>query len=413
LIVENCCHNERVHVTKGRAGRLLATTVLLLATIIVFNNYPPAGAQAETAMGQYFLTYTIDRSAVPELYYRDLTLVAYVGQVSDIQVSSDNDPVDFHYDPSAGNVTFTTAATVVRFFLDNPADLPNVGPFTKAALKYNKKWAWSHGLDDNVFLQPSIQLFADKGWRATLYLIGKEIDETRQESWVIDAPDIRELVAQGWSIGNHTWDHICTTPGIDDPVFMRETILNGYHRLQAVIGSSALPHYRLMAFAAPCFRDEYHPYIQELKGNGETAVLFNEAGNYFRLIVTPGAGEYTHGGKTAVPFNYERQIGRDINIEMEVAGVSAVKAEMDWLSANATSERHFWYNTLSHGHQQEALGQVVDYAYHTYGPAGSNEMWVAPSDEIYSYLLTRDRSHVSYTVSSPLNQRFFLPLIQH
>jgi peptidoglycan/xylan/chitin deacetylase (PgdA/CDA1 family) len=411
LTLESCCKKRDITLKRSRTARLLAAILLLGAATLIFSSQPLPDARAETASAPYVLTYTIDRSATPDLYHRDLTLIAYVGQVSNIQVSSD-DPVDFHYDPSSGTVTFTAAATVVRFYLDNPTDLPNAGPFTKAPLKYDKKWAWSHGLDDNIFLQPSIQLFADKGWRATLYLIGKDIHDTRQEEWVVDAPDVQDLLVQGWSIGNHTWDHVCASPWIDDPDFMRGTILNGYNRLQEVVASSSVPHYRPTGFAAPCFRDEYHPYIQELKGNGETAVLFNEAGNYFRLIVSPSAGEYTHADKTAVPFSYEMEIGRDTNIGMGAAGVAAVKGEMDWLAANATSERHFWYNTISHGQQETPLSQVIDYAYHTYGPGGSNEMWVAPADEIYSYLLTRDRSQVSYAVTGPLNQRIFLPLIQ-
>lgn len=395
-----------------RFWRLFAALLLVWMTELILNSQPPMIVQAETASAPYFLTYTIDRSAAPALYHRDLTLVGYVGQVSNVQVSSDGGLVEFTYDPAAGTVTFTSAANVVRIFLDNPADLANVGTFTKAPLKHNRKWAWSHGLDDNINLRPSIQLFAEKGWRATLFLIGRDIHETRQEEWVIDAPDIREFVAQGWGIGNHTWDHACASPWIDDPVFMSETILNGYNRLQAVVGSSTVPHYRLAAFAAPCFRTEYHPYIQAMKGNGETAVLFNEAGNDFRLVVTPGAPGYAHDGKTAVPFNYEMAVGRDTNIEMGSAGAAAVKEEMDWLAASATAERHFWYNTMSHGQQEGTLSQVADYAYYTYGPGGSNEMWVAPADEIYSYLLTRDNSQVSYTLSGPFNERFFLPLLR-
>jgi hypothetical protein len=396
----------------GHKVRLFKTVLLVLLVAFLSNSTSPFGVQAENASSQYFLVYTIDRTALPHLYYRELTLTGYVGPVSNIQASTDLGPLEFDYDPAAGTVTFTTAANVVRIFLENPSDLANAGPFSKAALKYDKKWAWSHGLDDNRYLWPSIHLFANRGWRATLYLIGKDIHDTRREPWIIDAPDIRELVDQGWGIGNHTWDHVCAPPWIDDPTFMRETILNGYNRLQAVIDGSPAPPYRLIAFAAPCFRDEYHAYIQEIKGNGQTAVLFNESGNSYRLNVTPGAGDYSQGGKTAVAFTYEMPVGRDTNLEMGATGVAAVKAEMGWLAANATPGRRFWYNTLSHGHQEDALAQVVDYAYITYGPGGSNEVWVAPADEIYSYLLTRDHSQVSYAVVGPLNERFFLPLIR-
>jgi PKD repeat protein len=355
---------------------------------------PPA-----TASTRYRLTYTIDRAAVPDLYYRQLTLNAYVGSVTLLEITADGEHLPHHYEAATGVVTFTTDAGSIQLLLEEPSDLANVGSFTRAPLKDNKKWAWSHGMDDNVLLQPSIEVLSARGWRGTLFLIGKDIADERDEPWVIDAPAVRRLVAAGWSFGNHTWDHACGPPSLlEDPGFMNATVTGGYNRLASIIQSSSVPDYRLITFAAPCFRAEYHPYIVEMVANGHTGVQFNESGNDYRLIVNAGAPDYTQDGKTAVSFNYHRPIGRDFYMEMGSAGVAKVKGEMDWMAANAAVDRHFWYNTLTHGSWEDALNQVVAYVYEHYGPGGSNEVWVAPSDEIYSYLLLRDRSHVSFTV---------------
>ncbi|MEI7772256.1 MAG: hypothetical protein WCI67_19860, partial [Chloroflexales bacterium] len=82
------------------------------------------------------------------------------------------------------------------------------------------------------------------------------------------------------------------------------------------------------------------------------------------------------------------EIGRDSDVEGAPEKVNAV---LDWMAANKAADRHFWLNTLSHGDREADLGQILDHAYTTYGPGGSDEIWVAPSDEIYSYLLTRDK----------------------
>jgi hypothetical protein len=378
--------------------------------VLPFMTQPWLRPQAAT--NGYILTYTVDRTAVPPVYHRDLTLRIYIGPATAVETSSgDGSPIHHQYDWNSGYLTVTTTAATFFVHVANPADLTQMGNFSKAALKDNKKWAWSHGMDDNQYLQASIEVLAARGWRGTLFLIGSQIHETRQEPWIIDAVDIKQLAAEGWSFGNHTWHHICSPPRIDDPVFMRDTIVDGYNRLVSIIQASPVPNYQVIAFAAPCFRAEYQPYIQEMIDNDQTAVRFNESGNDHTLVINPGASDYTHDGRTAVAFNYSRAIGRDIRLELGGDGVADVKAHMDWLSAQAAPSRHFWYNTLSHGNQETSLNQAVQHAYNLYGPGGSDELWMAPADAVYSYLLVRDHSQVTFTVSAPLSYRGYLPAV--
>jgi hypothetical protein len=228
--------------------------------------------------------YTLDRSAVPELTYNDLTLKVYVGDMTEAEVYTTNG-ITIPHTIDAGTLTFTTDADQVQLVLEgvtdpNRAGTNSVGEISKATLRDDKKWAWSIGLDDNVSLKPTIDLLRRRGWAGTLFMIGNIIDETRQEDWIVDAPDLNELLAEGWSVGNHTWEHECNG-GFD----YRQSILDGYNRLQEVVQNSPRPNYKIISFAAPCFDADYQPQILAMRDNGETAVQFNESGNKYLLIV--------------------------------------------------------------------------------------------------------------------------------
>ena len=45
--------------------------------------------------------------------------------------------------------------------------------------------------------------------------------------------------------------------------------------------------------------------------------------------------------------------------------------------------------------KEETLAAVLAYLHDTYGPGGSNALWVAPSDEIYSYLRLRETTTIT------------------
>lgn len=350
---------------------------------------PPSPSPTPFAAG-YRITYRLDRTVVPDVSFTDLTLKAYVGSISDAQLfTSSGNHIPHQYDPTTGIITFTTDADQVELTVQGSTNPAAIGPVTKAALKDDKTWAWSHGLDDNTNLQPSIAKFEEKGWRGTLYLIGYILEETRDEDWVVDEPGLRRLLNKGWSSGNHTWGHECHG-GFD----YRETIFAGYHRLLEVVATSARPDYLITSFAAPCFDGAYHPHILQMRSSGETAVLFNESGGRYKQLVDMGvAQDYTDGVRTAVAFHQSLPIGRDTRIEWDLP---ATLADIDWVATHSNANRHIWYNSMNHGGNEQALGQVVDHIYNRYGPAGDNSVWVAPSDHIYSYLLVRDHTIITW-----------------
>ena len=339
------------------------------------------------------LRYTLDRTAVPSVTYYDLTLKIFVGEVNHIAVTDANGQrLQANYDAGSGMLLVTTDTGWVDVTLTGAKDIAQAGAVEKAALKGDKQWVWSHGFDDNVHLKAAIAHFTEKGWTGSLFMIAKDVQDNRREDWVIDAPDLRDFLAQGWAIGSHTWGHECF---VENPDY-RQTVLDGYNRLAAVVASSSRPDYRIVSFAAPCFDANYHPLILQMRDAGETAVLFNESGDGFRMVVDPATSDaFVAAEKTAIAFNYDTPVGRDTRIEYELP---SVLAEMDWMAANSNNSRHLWYNTLAHGGHEDAVKQVVDYLYSHYGPGGTDEVWVAPSDEIYSYLLVRDKTAVTWEV---------------
>lgn len=343
------------------------------------------------------LTYDLDRSEVPPLTYQALTLRIYVGPVRSVAVTATmaagrQVPVSYEHDPAAGTVTVTTAGDRIEIKLEGVQDSARVGTFEKAALKGGATWAWSHSFDDNVDLFPSIDVLREHGYRGTLYLIGELIEDARDEDWIVDAPAIKELLAEGWGIGNHTWDHACNPPGIG-----AQTVVSGYNRLKEIVADSPLPDYRIIAFAAPCYKSAYHPIIQQMIAAGQTDVLFNESGGRDLMVVDPGAAQYAAGGQIAAGFSYTMPVGRDPALSVS-GGLSEAMAVLDWMSAEAGPERHFWYNTFSHGGHAADLDTLATYISDNYGEGGSGEAWVAPADEIYSYLLVRDRTDVALSV---------------
>jgi hypothetical protein len=332
------------------------------------------------------LSYHVDRSAAPPLPYDELTLLLPVGRAGVLEVRGDGAPVDYQYDVESGMVQFTTAASDLQIVLAHPAD-NNTGAIRIAPLKGNRAWAWSHGFDDNVNLRPAIDLFRQYGWRATLFLIAREIDDHRDEQWIADAPYLQALLAEGWSIGNHTWDHSCVENSADS-----QTVTRAQRRLQEIVARSPRPDYPVTAFAAPCFSRVYDTILAELHGRGETSLLFNESGNDYYIAVETGAGSYSDGPRHVAAFT-PRKIGRSPAIEL---GLEEALAELDWVAQQAAAGRSLWFNTFSHGNREDTLAELLPYLHATYGPDGSDTLWVAPSDEIYSYLLLREMAIISY-----------------
>lgn len=343
----------------------------------------------------YTLSFTTDDTNVPSLNYNDLTYKIYLGTVTNPTVAVDGSPISSSYNSTTGNLVFTTTGDSIEVAFSNPANV-NAITVGKAALKHDKAWAWSHGMDDNTFLEAQINDFKAVGWKATIFLIASSVDDTRVEGWIEDAPDIHQHLADGWAIGNHGYNSTC---GDSTTYEVRSTdVINGYNRLQGIIENSPVPDFRLMAFAAPCFISGYHQVILDHRDNDVNDVLFNEsAGDGLMYVdhMSGGGTNFTSDGYTANPINFDSQIERDASMSSNGAAGMAI---MDWASTNSNESRHIWFNSLSHGSNEGNIGPAITYAYNTYGPDGTDELWMTTSSEIYSYLLVREHTSLSSPV---------------
>lgn len=355
------------------------------------NGTPAVPTSAATPVaGLYTYTFHIDRSATPKLSYNELSYVVHLGAASNVSVLIKDKAVESSYDSASGNVVFSTTlsgSVAVRFAsASTPAEIS----VSKASLKDNKAWAWSHGMDDNVNLQGQVDAISEKGWRGSLMLIAKDIDDDRDEGWIFDKPALRKLRNQGWSLADHSWNHNCNEG--DSAENLRKTITDGYDKLMEIVETSDDPSYQVLTFAAPCFISAYDPIFKDLVESGDTTLRFNESqGN---PLMNVDGTDYTADEVTASAMSASNQkIGR--NADVDVDEDKAI-ATLDWMAAHKGEGRHFWFNTLSHGSETDGkLVSMLDHAYSQYGPGGTNELWMAPSDEIYSYLLVRDSTVVS------------------
>lgn len=335
----------------------------------------------------YSFTFTISRAALPRLFYQTVSYVAHLGAgASQASATVGGVPAQsVSFDPGTGDFVFSSdrAGPAVVTFV--PGAAPGRVSAEKAALLGNKKWAWSHGMDDNVYLQAQIDAISAKGWRASLFVIGEKVSPTRQEpGWIIDQPGLVALANQGWNVGDHTRDHACYGSTTD-----AQNILDGYAVVQRVLAASAHPEHTQISFAAPCFDTGYDAPFNSVRA-GTTTLLVNETGgNPLMRVDGPG---YASGDRSASAVSgASTQIGRDTSLDSDTSATDVLA----WMAANAGPDRHFWLNTMTHGNNEARLKVLLDAAYSRYGPGGSDEIWMAPEDEIYSYLVVRDATSLA------------------
>ncbi len=386
--------------------KFLFLTSITLALFTVLGL--PLNAQSQNP---YSCTITLDRGNVPDLYFTNITLLIRVNDGQNFSVQTDQSETAFTQ--SGEQLIVTTKGNRVTLSFNPGSNQTNLCEAQAAPLLDNKSWVWSHGFDDNVNLRPAIEHFRAKSWPATIFIIAKEFSQTREESWILDEPYFNStLLPEGWALGNHSWNHErfdTSTPTVQD---YEKDISDAQVRLNAAISRSSAPNFKIITFASPNFSGAYNvPFANEAT---RSDLKLQETGGDFMLSVT-GTSDYTAGEITAKTLSGRTQIGRDISVELDP---QIVIGRMDWMAANKTSSgQHFWYNTLAHGSHENSLNQIINHVWQNYGPAGTNEAWVASSNEVYSYILTRD--NIGITVQEglgppdpgPLENDIFMPTI--
>jgi hypothetical protein len=129
--------------------------------------------------------------------------------------------------------------------------------------------------------------------------------------------------------------------------------------------------------------------------------------------VDPGAKGVWAGSTLANPFSPDSALGRMdfCSNQSWCVGLDVFKKNIDWMSTNFTGVRHYWITTLTHGNENN-LPEAIAYVYSKYGPGGTGTtkdvIWVAPDEQVYSYLLVRDNSTVSLVSTHTLHRTMFV-----
>jgi peptidoglycan/xylan/chitin deacetylase (PgdA/CDA1 family) len=350
------------------------------------------------------LRYTFDRSGLPPLNHPDVTLKIQVGEAEQLAASADGQAVAVQYDRSTGVAVVTTAGAelVITFMPTAPSE--GVGTYELATLKDDRAWAWSHSFDDNKgFEKRAIPAFDQYGWRATVYAIGKDLNDSRREDWIMDRPDLIDLLRKGWGLGNHSWSHQSVS-AVGGQSAARSDVLRLANYLRAAADEAGRPDYILTAFAAPNFDSAYHPVLLSLRGSGESGLLFNESGSNGFMRVDQG--QHISDGRFTV-FDPDEPIGRDWRIDRMGSGDDydrTFRADVEAMLAALGPDQHYWLNTFTHDVDdrpaQQSIFAFLPWLYNTYGLGGDNSVWVAPAEEIYAYLLVRDGVKITYSVNA-------------
>ena len=312
-----------------------------------------------------------------------------------------------YYNAAQDTIMFTTAANDIVIVLTGVSSPSSIGGMSFTKLKNDKKWAFSIGFDDNRdFLNTAIPAMQSYGWKGTLFLthagfylndaVYKNTASTYGGTYYIRETDVKTLVQDGWGIANHTWTH----NNVGTRSFS-DVILNDIKRFEDTILPdirAVMPSYNMINFAAPNFDDTYKTIVyDEIRDNGlgNMNYLLCETGwPSVMQVGSVGTGKtypgYNGTNVGVEHFNFDERIERQFNL-------SAAISEVDILHHNADKDHVYWMNVGTH--QVSTTGDfytLINKVYNLYGAAGTDEVWVEPSENIYSYLYVRENTTIDF-----------------
>ncbi len=364
----------------------------------------PSSADSEAA---FYLHYDVDYSAVPAwVRIRDLTLKVRVGRAESVEVIAGGRVIPSDYDPASGWVTFTTHAAQVDIQIVGPVTpAEQIGEVQKAALRGDKRWAYSLTFDDGRLSvwENGKPLLDRLGYRAGVAIIGEWMLPpnvslgTCGDSIIwrghpsddplcgdnncgfMNASHVSALLASGWSLYNHGFFHSSpeSMPGceVENIAKCTETLAYAFGGYRTLVYTVYQNSNSLRDLAMANYATLGLPIIQA-DGGGATAVDNISWGT--------------------LPYLRPRyDVGRPRDARPNTSGAIYYMDDAHQKAVNNPT-LHFWLSL--HGHNVErndVAGSSLDYLHFTYGPGGLDEVWVAPADEVFQYLATRDHAVVT------------------
>lgn len=384
--------------------------VLAVAVIAAVSLSVARRADASGSATEYWLSYTIDRSALSGqswIAFPAVTLCVTVGDVDKVEAYSDGRSVAVRYDQTSSlkRAIVTTEGTRVDLRLTNLRSSPSgIGSVSVAKLRDDKRWAYSLTFDDGFYsVWTNGKAYLDRvGQRAGVAVIGlflfSDLPLTRGDpgfdlnAWIAAQPErqdsptlgkgymgpaqLRELQAAGWSLFNHTYSH---SLGVPDNLKLQDILATNL-AIERII-----PGYHVGVFTVPLGDTTYGTVSDDaalglrLRQTWETTAMPRVSVDG-TLTVNPTylMGRYDVG-------EYEKYMSVTHNMVV------------------SSPNTHYWLSMHAHGIDPERSGApeadwawlAADAAQFAYGPGGTDELWVAPADEVFNYWYVRDRVQVS------------------
>lgn len=376
-----------------RRPLLIVMLTALVVGAVAFGAGPWGSAMADAAPTTVTMRFEVDRSAVPDwVTFHEITLLIPVGEAEACWAWGDGELLRLHHDRATGIVRVTTSASELLLTVRGDNVSPEtIGPCQPATLKDDKAWAYSLTFDDgelNVY-QYAYPLLQRYGYRAGIAVIGRWLDaEDAIANGYCSPVEVQTLLNHGWSVFNHSYSHWNSVVDIT---------VEEAQRCQDAIYTH-LNGYRATVFTVPYTNDVWEGIINENAAilGLHMMQLHSDIGARLEPLdreIHLAAGEIFHLGRNDI----KRWIDESYNY-------------FDQAHEAATSNppEHVWVSLHGHNvlYSQDwcALAASTAYLYEFYGQGGTDEVWVAPVDEVLQYAIVRsaitiDESEVSH--SSP------------
>ncbi len=289
-------------------------------------------------------------------------------------------------------------------------DIPENLTVSKAKLKYNKDFAYSFTLDDGRIdaYTYAFQMFnggyieANSTYYPGLFYTdgcGNDVPFRGALAWNsvnsnyqdlhINTPDyitwtqLGEMYEAGWDVLNHSYSHAAY--GNIDYNF---EITQNRDYVNQMAGID-------MAHFVPPSGDAN--YIQPAFDLGNK-VNYSKHGCYLGLM---------NGLPIDDPINFEDlRIYRKMIYDDDFTPDN-VSRYLDDVAGWSTNGNHYWWTEFTHRVRYEQTGAslvfptfeyYMNYIEQTYGKHGSDRIWMAPVQEVYEYLLARDKCEIAHVV---------------
>lgn len=317
--------------------------------------------------------------------------------------------------------TIPAKASVVITFDQTPKSIV-IGA---AKLKYNKSMAYSFTLDDGYSSAYSNVLPLLKGGKAangTIYPgcfytdgCGRNIPFKAGVAWNsmnneatmdthVDNPSyiswaqLDELYLQGWDVLNHGYSHKTRgwnssglpNASLPDGEYDQEIIKNN-ERVKAMTKNKIV----MTHFVVPSGDNGYYP---RMAATGMSAL-------YDQNWQLPGNGA---GLSVGAALNYsDFKLNRSIMSNDPIASNNLVNNTFSTVSQLLGNT--YWINSFTHDVEPKASSGGVDlgnlathmtYIANTYGSKGKDIIWMAPLQEVYEYLVVRDKAKMTWRQSA-------------